>query len=243
MELSEYKSLYDLEESHWLYRGLRGLLLQTVKKYFAKGQNVTILDAGCGTGYNLKYFDKYGVSFGVDISPAALTYCRERGLNRIVQASVLALAFPDESFDMAVSIDVLYHNAVKNDSQAISELYRILKNDGILIINLPAHEYLRRPHDDRVHTRHRYNRSELLNKLRKNNFKVIKASYRNMLSYPIIFLLSLANGKLFKTIDTGVKSTPGPVNRLLYSCLKIENMFLKVTDLPFGISLFCVSKK
>ncbi len=159
MELEAYKLMYELEETHWWYRGLHDLLFSSIQNAFPERRNLNILDAGCGTGFVLGCLNKYGVSFGVDISEVALRYCRERGLSRIAKASVSSLPFGDSSFDLVVSNDVLYHKAVEDDNQAIDEIYRVLRKEGVLIINLPAHDYLKRGHDEVVHTRHRYTKT------------------------------------------------------------------------------------
>lgn len=243
MELEEYKLLYDLEEAHWLYMGLRDLLISGIKQYFKNSEKISILDAGCGTGYNLKCLEKYGVSTGVDINNNALVYCRKRGINRISRASVLELPFRDESFDLVVSTDVLYHRAVQDDLTAIKEIYRVLKKGGTLMVNLPAHNYLKRPHDDRVHTRQRYSRNELSQKLRMNKFKIIKISYRNVLSCPVLLLFNLINSRLPGPIDTGLSFVPKPVNFIMYNYLKIENALLRIMNFPFGVSIFCQARK
>jgi len=243
MELEEYKLLYDLEEAHWLYMGLRDLLISGIKQYFKNSKKISILDAGCGTGYNLKCLEKYGVSTGVDISNNALVYCCKRGINRISRASVLELPFRDESFDLVISTDVLYHRAVQDDLTAIKEIYRVLKKGGTLMVNLPAHNYLKRPHDDRVYTRQRYSRNELSQKLRMNKFEIIKISYRNVLSWPALLLFNLINSQLPRPIDTGLSFAPKPVNFIMYGCLKIENALLRIMNFPFGVSIFCQARK
>jgi ubiquinone/menaquinone biosynthesis C-methylase UbiE len=243
MELEEYKLLYDLEEKHWLYMGLRHLLISRVRQYFKNGNKISILDAGCGTGYNLKCLEKYGASTGVDINNNALAYCRKRGINRISRASVSELPFREESFDLVISADVLYHRAVQDDLTAIKEIYRVLKKGGVLMVNLPAHNYLKRPHDERVHTRQRYSRDELSQKLMKNKFKIIKISYRNALSYPVLLLSNLINKSFPLPIDTGLSLMPKPVNFIMYSYLKVENAFLRIMNFPFGVSIFCLARK
>lgn len=243
MELEEYKSMYELEDTHWWYRGLHDLLFSEVRRIFCEKGRIDILDAGCGTGLTLKGLSRYGNSFGIDISETALNYCQMRGLKRIVEASTLELPFRDGSFDLVVSADVLYHKKVKNDSGAIKEIYRVLKKGGILIINLPAHDYLRRRHDEAVHTRHRYTRGELFSKLMGSKFKIIRISYRNAFSFFVLLFLKLIGRKTYKKTYADIKAVSVPINSLLYSFLRIENSLLKRINIPFGTSIFCISKK
>lgn len=243
MNTEEYKFLYDLEDKHWLYMGLRDLLMRQIREHFKIGAKVMILDAGCGTGYNLKCLESFGESVGLDINDNAIAYCRKRGINRLAQASILEMPFKDGSFDLVVSTDVLYHNSVENDLKALNEISRVLKKGGLLILNLPAHDYLKREHDENVHTRHRYERNEVLQKLKENNFNVIKASYRNAVSFPLLLLAGLINRIFRGELDTGLRAVPKPVNSAMYFLLKIENILLKAVDIPFGVSVFCLARK
>lgn len=243
MEIEEYRLMFELEETHWWYRGLHDLLFSTIQGIFNERRDIRILDAGCGTGFILRRLDRYKATFGIDISEIALRYCRQRGLDRIARSSVSVLPFPDEVFDLIISTDVVYHKQVKNDIAAINEIYRVLKKEGFVIINLPAHDYLRRAHDERVHTRHRYAMNELRNKLEKCGLKVMKISYRNAFSFPALLLSKLINKDSRRKTYTDMKFVIAPINLLLYSILKMENLVLKGSNIPFGTSIFCISKK
>ena len=68
-----------------------------------------VLEAGCGTGLILDHLTRVArEAVGVDLSPGMLSKARERGL-RVVQGSVTALPFADESFDLTCSFKVLAH--------------------------------------------------------------------------------------------------------------------------------------
>jgi len=76
MNSSEYKFLFELEEHHWWFFGMRKIMAALLD-----GQSLSaplrILDAGCGTGYTmswLKRHDQGAVVFGLDISSEALHY-------------------------------------------------------------------------------------------------------------------------------------------------------------------------
>lgn len=242
MELIEYKAMYDLEENHWWCKGLRNLVFSNVKRFYAVGCKPRILDAGCGAGITLKGLNKYGEALGIDIVDEALKYCGRRGLRKVLKASITQIPFRREVFDLVISNDVLCHKLVVNDEDAIEEINRILKSGGLFIVNLPAHNYLRRWHDMVVHTKHRYETSELCKKLERNNFKIIKVTYRNALLWPVVLALKFITKK-----DAGQRSDLTPLNNILnlilYYMLCAENLLLRIMDLPFGTSVFCVSQK
>lgn len=240
MELQEYKIMFDVEEKHWWYKGLRDLIFSTIAKEFDPGRSIRILDAGCGTGFSLKCLKDYGEAFGIDISDMAISFCRKRGLDKIAQASVAELPFREGSFDLVISTDVLYHKLV-DDEKALREICRVIKKDGLFIVHVPAHDSLRRAHDERVHTRHRYTTTELSAKLRAKGFAVKKISYRNSFLLPAVAMMALYGEDLKGSPD--LKKNNGAANTLLYPLLKAENALLKKFNMPFGTSIFCVARK
>jgi ubiquinone/menaquinone biosynthesis C-methylase UbiE len=104
-------------------------------------KNDKVLDVGCGEGIFLARVVKtYGaVGTGVDISKksiAAAEFHRLRsehaGRLQFQVADATGLPFPDGSFNYVLSFDFLEH--VKNQSQALSEMIRVLKSGGRLLI-------------------------------------------------------------------------------------------------------------
>jgi SAM-dependent methyltransferase len=204
--------------------------------------NLKILDAGCGTGYVLSHTDRHGLSFGIDISDIALGYCRMRGTSRLARASVEALPFGNESFDIIVSADVICQDEVSDDKNAINEFHRTLKKEGILIINVSAYRFLRRRRDRYVHMRRRYTTQELGAKLRDCGFKVRKMTYRCTAPFFIALIFKPLVDRLAER-DSHRRRGPRVINFLLGLFLKAENILLKAIDMPVGTSVFCVSEK
>ena len=103
-----------------------------------KGKNV--LEGGCGTGRESMYIaSKEANLTAVDITEKSLNIAKEQSQkynfkNKISfnKASVLDLPYKNCTFDIVLSSGVIHHTA--NPSGAFSELVRVLKNDGILII-------------------------------------------------------------------------------------------------------------
>lgn len=243
MELSEYNSIFHLEETHWWYKALRNLIFSEIDNFALKKERPAILDAGCGAGTTLRGLGGYGQAVGIDISGEALKYCGKRGLRGILKASVNQIPFQDESFDVVVCIDVLYHKQVVNDQAALGEVYRVLKKGGFFIGHLPAHNYLKRGHDEVVHTRHRYTTAELQKKLKISRFKIIKLTYRNALLFPLLLLFRIIPRKENKKAGSDLKPINRVINSVLYTVMRLENLFLKFINIPAGTSVFCVSRK
>ena len=99
------------------------------------------LDVGCGAGYALRKAGEMGCSvFGIDPDPGS------HGVGRydedyikdanIVQAFAESIPFPDHNFDVVYSSHVLEH--VTDELKSMSEMHRVLKPNGVLIIGMPT---------------------------------------------------------------------------------------------------------
>jgi len=110
---------------------------------FAAGltQHKTVLDVACGTGYGLSYMAEKGSgrSVGVDLSPEAVGYARERfgdsGKISYICADGTRMPFADDSFDAVVSFETIEH--IRKYGQFLSECCRVMKEGGSIICSTP----------------------------------------------------------------------------------------------------------
>lgn len=94
-----------------------------------------ILDVGCGMGALVRELLKQGAdAYGVDVSTIAAAQCNRFTPGRFQSGSVLALPFPDESFDTLVSTDCLEHLAPEDIPLALHEMHRVCKRNLFLCV-------------------------------------------------------------------------------------------------------------
>ena len=138
MRAQDYADLYALEESLWWFVGMREVTRAVLDPLCPPGRRRDILDAGCGTGGMLTWLERYadgGRVAGVDISADALDFCRSRGLRDVARASVTALPFDAETFDLVTSFDVLVQLPGEgSDELAMREMFRVLRPGGLVVI-------------------------------------------------------------------------------------------------------------
>jgi SAM-dependent methyltransferase len=91
-----------------------------------------ILDVGCGLGHYLTF--QLGAQ-GVDINPINVADCLGRGLDASVMLPDILL-FEDMSFDSVLLDNVLEH--IAEPFPLISEIKRVLRSDGTLLIGVPG---------------------------------------------------------------------------------------------------------
>lgn len=99
---------------------------------FALHAQFQVLDVGSGPGRDALLLDSKGLEvICVDASPAMVDICTERGLTAI-EGDLLALPFPDHSFDGVWSYTSLLHLPRHELGRALAEIYRVLRWNGVL---------------------------------------------------------------------------------------------------------------
>ncbi len=214
-------------------------------KYLSsKRANRRILDAGCGTGGMLETLRRYGQVFGADASQIALRLASTRAAAPLIQADVCRLPFSSESFDLVTSFDVIYHSRVSHDEEALREMARVLRPDGLLLLRVPAWTPFRSRHDVAVHTRRRYGRRELEEKLQRAGFAAEYVSYLNCLLLPLA-ILRRGVDRWLRPGHQGSEVEPVArwLNQALLRVLLLEARWIRSVTLPFGLSVVAVGRK
>lgn len=244
MEADEYVKLAAVEDRMWYFRALHSHVARALDGG-GLPEAAVVLDAGCGTGGLIRRLSGLHPAWrwtGVDLSPAACRFARERvgPTTEIKEASVTELPFPDASFDAVVSADVLYH--VADDAAALREFARVLRPGGVVIINVPAYRWLWSYHDEAVHSCRRYGRREVLAKLGTAGFAGAEATFWNTLPFPLV----VARRKLWPRPRDGsdVRLFSPAVETAFNLAMMVERVWLRrVGPLPFGVSIFAVGRK
>jgi len=107
-------------------------------KQFTK--NDYVLDAGCGNGKNINYFQNQTKIVGFDKSMPLLEICKKKGYD-VFHSDILDIVMDDESFHYIICIAVIHHlDSLQKHISAIRELMRLLKPNGQLLVTLWAFE-------------------------------------------------------------------------------------------------------
>lgn len=250
MNLREYPAMFSVEDWHWWYVGLRHQIVTALGCWTtsrpAATQPVKVLDAGCGTGGLLAHLSQENHRWlaGVDLEREGLRLSQSRGLSNLLQGSVASLPMKSDTFDAVISIDVLCSIGVDEEA-ALREFHRILTPGGLVILQVPAFEWLRSEHDVAVATRRRYTCRDVNGLLEQAGFTIRRSQYRNALLFPIIVVLRLLKRHRAHAADvqSDVKPVPRLLNAILTQVLIVESHLLQRVRLPFGLSVFCVAQK
>jgi len=106
-----------------------------------KKWKMRVLDLGCGAGRHQVFMAKQGFeAHGTDISETGLKLTKQR-LERqnlevyLIKCDMKALPYIDSCFDAIISLHAIYHQKLKGVQETISEIHRILRKRGLLLIN------------------------------------------------------------------------------------------------------------
>ncbi len=104
---------------------------------FAAGRDV--LDIACGEGYGSHALAQVARSVvGVDIAAEVVAHANRRYATaacRFLEGSVTAVPAADQAFDVVACFETLEH--VAQQAEAVAELRRVLRPDGVLLISTP----------------------------------------------------------------------------------------------------------
>ena len=128
----EYASRGDYHRApdpDWNYYPTYIAKLAAVRKWLdALPAGTRVLDAGCGEGVLV---DEYAARLAIEGIDAH--YASER----VTQASLTSLPYGDSSFDRALCLDVLEHLPFDAQPIALTELHRVLRSGGELLVSIP----------------------------------------------------------------------------------------------------------
>ncbi len=173
---------YDDHAEQWVSDhntpGYWGQWMDTFRSYLHAGK---ILEIGAGGGRDAKELLVQGYEYvGIDVSRGLLEIAR-RELPHVpfLHQSVYDLDFPDDSFDGFWSAATLLHVPKSKIDRALSEIHRVVKNNGIGFISLKKNnEGSADESVDDSEKMHRffvyYSENEFLTVLERNHFDVLR---------------------------------------------------------------------
>lgn len=185
MKKTEYTRMAERESTYWWHLG-RLKIIQTYIERATKGarSDLKLLNVGCGTGGTIDMLEQFGLVDNVDISDDAIKFMKQHGYQRITKVNDIKLPFKDRSYDVVGAFDVLEH--IDKQVEALKEWKRVLKDDGAIIITVPAYQWLWTDHDVSLHHKRRYTTKRLAGAAKKAGLKPERKSYAIVFSLPLI---------------------------------------------------------
>ncbi len=247
MKHEEYERMYRFEDGYWWFVARRHLIISLIESHYPRDGRLRILDIGCGTGKMLDELAAFGDVVGADFSPEALQFCVTRGVGAdLARADARRLPFADGAFDVVTAMDIIEH--IDDDKAASSEIFRVLRPGGRLLVTVPAFTSLWSEHDEALHHHRRYTVPRLKDLFQRVGLAVDRVSYTVTTLFPAIWAYRQVSNLLPQRRGDGEKQAnlvhfSEPVNAALLSLSRWETRLVHRLNMPFGVSVVCVARK
>jgi len=231
--------LYRFQKSDFRYSNLRGLVIPLLK-------DGNVLDIGCGCGHiTLEALRKGHKVTAMDISPDFLELAKSMCLKKGYEADFHLMDVKDikrfsrDSFDNIICLDVLEH--IDKDEEVLRSINHVLKDDGRLLLLVPAIKSMYGINDQDLGHFRRYDKKDLVKKLEKNGFSISGVRYWNLVCLlPMVLFSKILKKRAYNRIRYSRKSF---FSRAINNTVRFLLSFEKNIEVPVGLSLFVIATK
>lgn len=242
MENQLFDEMYKVESQHWWFVARRKIIANVIKSLKLE-KDAKILDAGCGNGDNLEMLSKVGHLVAIERDENALARAKSRYIAEVFKGELpddLPVNLNKEN-DLIVLLDVLEH--IDDDQRSLSVLTGWAKNNGKLLMTVPAYQFLWTVHDELHHHKRRYNINSLKKVIENNGWKVQYISYFNTLLFPLA-LIDRLKQRIFPSSKVDELNMPNNIiNSIFEKIFSLELNLIGKFSLPFGLSILVIAEK
>jgi SAM-dependent methyltransferase len=247
----ELTELHEAEagSDHYIDIASRQHALRCVKKWVpARG---VILDVGCSSGHMLRLLASElpeARLVGADYisGPLEKLNCELPGVP-LVQFDLAACPLDGEFADAVIALNVLEH--IRDDVQAIGQIFRILKPRGKAIIEVPAGPDLYDIYDRQLLHERRYRMEDLISRFKQCGLRILETSHLGFLLYPAFRLVKNRNRRYLAASEEEqrrrVVASMRTVRRssMMTGIMRMEAVLRTFAPLPWGIRCLVVAER
>jgi SAM-dependent methyltransferase len=237
-----FEDLIAVEGGSFWFQSRNRLIAWAVRRYFPNARD--LFEVGCGTGFVLseirRTFPALSVA-GSDLYTEGLAFAATRvpGVP-LYQVDATRIPFAD-AFDVICSFDVLEH--IDEDEAVLAGMCRAVRPRGGLLLTVPQHAFLWSGVDDYSLHKRRYARQELVTKVRRAGFEVVRTTSFVSLLFPLL-LLSRHRGRGVKIDPHAEFRLSRPTSAALGAAMTLERTLIAAgLSFPFGGSLLLVGRR
>jgi SAM-dependent methyltransferase len=241
---NRFAPLAEKEAGNFWFRSRNRLLVWALQRYFPEAEN--FMEIGCGTGFVLSGIRRALPELtlcGSEIFIEGLTIAAERlpGIE-LFQMDARRIPFRKE-FDVIGAFDVLEH--IEEDEAVLLQMFQATKPGGGIILTVPQHRFLWSVVDNYSFHKRRYVRKELVEKLRRAGFRIVRVTSFVSLSLPFMMLSRLKSQRVKDDFDPSAElEISQHVNAALEKIMGVERRLIEAgVSFPAGGSLLAIAKR
>ena len=204
----------------------------------------TLWEVGAGNGAVALGLDRQGFNVvAVEPQYPGAKFIATSGITSF-NATLATLELPDSSLPAIGVFDVLEH--IEDPVELLSDFRVKLKDDGLLFVTVPSHQWLFSRHDTSIGHFRRYTAKSMKSQLQAAGFEVV--SLRHLFSFlvPAALLFRVLPEKLGhkpdfqKQIHSARKQLE--IAERLSWIFRVLSKFERLIKVPFGLSILCVAR-
>lgn len=262
MEQEVYQLFAEIQTSHWWFVARRIILEDVLRRRLDPAMRYRIADVGCGTGALLPTLARFGETWGIDTSAEAVAACRRKGFTNVFGED--DPQWQGVRFDLMTFFDVLEH--IEDDLGFLRRYLTRLRPGGLVLITVPAFQFLWSEHDELNHHVRRYTGRQLRAVITEAGLIAEKISYFNTVLFAPIAAVRWAN-RLIRRVRSRIvrlqrqPEFPGSaaghsmrartdfdrnmpaLNGVLTRIFAAERFILRSASFPFGVSVMAIAHK
>jgi ubiquinone/menaquinone biosynthesis C-methylase UbiE len=210
-----------------------------------------VLEVGCSSGYMLRQIKQKlpdALVIGTDYVLGPLEELAPTLPDvPIVQFDLTRCPLPTASVDAVIMANVLEH--IEDERAALSQVYRILRPGGLLILEVPAGPQLYDIYDELLLHFRRYTMKRITRLFRRTGFEIVSANHLGALIYPAFMAVKLKNRRYLardaaekqRIVAENIRATGS--NPLLDVAFAIEGRLGRWVRWPFGIRCVLIGRR
>lgn len=108
------------------------------RDHYRLADDAAVLDVGCGKGFMMHDFKLLMPRMtlaGIDISQYAYDHAAEDVKPFISVGNATKLPYPDDSFDLVISINTIHNLPIEECKQALAEIQRVTGKDSFIMVD------------------------------------------------------------------------------------------------------------
>lgn len=112
--------------------------VKVFRDHYKLAPDARILDVGCAKGfmiYDFKLLMPQADIRGVDVSHYAIENAKEEVRDFVQVADAVKLPFPDDYFDLVISINTIHNLPLDQCKQSLREIQRVTRKDAFLTVD------------------------------------------------------------------------------------------------------------
>jgi len=235
----------EVEEQHWWHASRNRVIARALRRARRGRSLKTLVEFGCGTGFVLQSLEGLGFEVaGFDMHLDALAVARRRVSGPLLRTGRLAVPLADP-VDVVAVIDVLEHN---DEAPLLAACHDALRPGGLLLLSVPAQEWLWSLEDVMSGHRRRYTRRTLRAAVEPAGFRMLRQVPFHLAVTPLAW--RAARRPLPDPLPTpaayfgAALRPPSPRGRAIADAvLKAEAAVGALVPLPFASHLLAVAER